>query len=95
MYEIGKVYIWQNQAGAFAALNGTETTVIGPPMRRPDALFNANTIFQETDTPPPDYLRAMVSTNALAGPGDLRPKDPPPGERTVRAMFKLPEPVLV
>jgi hypothetical protein len=28
MYEVGRVYIWQNQVGALESLNGSETTVI-------------------------------------------------------------------
>lgn len=33
MYEIGRVYIWQNVEGKFAHYNGKETTVLGPPER--------------------------------------------------------------
>jgi hypothetical protein len=85
MYEVDRIYIWQNQVGEFAYLNGRETTVVGP-----------MTIFQyrgretraagwPTDTPVPN---GSVSEYIFAGPRDLRRKDPPSGERSILAMFR-------
>ena len=91
MYEVNRVYIFQNQVGMFAYLNGQETTVIGPPRKLPNPLCGHGGLHQETDTPPPHWLRGVTETNVFAGPGDLRPKDAPPGEQSVLDLFKLPE----
>lgn len=83
MYEIGRVYVWQNQVGPFACLNGKETTVIGPleshwqyPTR----------IGQRTDTLDPTAPGVLHAEH-----GDLRPKNDPKGERGIMDLFKLPE----
>ena len=81
-YEVGRVYVWQNLV-LHAHLNGTETTVtedvklhaVGVGIRKPAQL---------TDTLGPDGVRFFA-----AGPGSLRPKNPPPGEQSVLDMFKL------
>jgi hypothetical protein len=90
-YEVGRVYIWQNQVGPFAYLNGKETTVIGDAVKLSNPVLKSGGLHQETDTPPPVFIKDATS-NCCAGPGDLRPKDPPPGEQSVIDMFKQPEP---
>lgn len=82
MYEIGKVYIWQNLVGPMQHLNGTECTVLGPPM-----LFPGLTPGQLTDT----LARDDPTLSIYAERGDLRPKNPPLGERSIMDRFKLPE----
>ncbi|WOH61932.1 hypothetical protein [Bradyrhizobium sp. BWC-3-1] len=89
-YEVGKVYVWQNQSGPFAYLNGKETTVIGHAFKLQNPILSSGGPHQETDTPPPSWL-PHATTNCCAGPGDLRPKNPPPGEQSVLDMFKQPD----
>ena len=86
MYQLNTVYIWQNQVGKYAVLNGTETTVLGGPYQ-PDE--NDEVVWWETNTLPPDetdpnewFMTAYV--------GDLRPKDPPSGEKSILELFTLP-----
>lgn len=81
MYEIGKVYIWQNQVGDGAYMNGTETTVTGAPITGHDPFSGAYFPAQPTDT----LCSAGRVVHALAG--RLRPKNPPPGEQLVRDLF--------
>ena len=85
MYEVGKVYVLQNCTGMDACLNGTETTVIGPP----ESYFSAVEDYR--------FGWPTDSTNAygpvMAFPGDLRPKNPPSGEQLIRTMFE-PKPVM-
>lgn len=86
-YEIGVVYVWQNQVGRLACLNGLECVVIGP----------AKTYFGggdwqygwPTDSQLPD---AMIAHEVMAFPGDLRRKQPPTGLATVLAWFTAPAP---
>lgn len=71
MYEIGKVYVWQNLR-EYAHLNGTETTVTGPL-----EAFNYKHLpgvhfwYCETDTVLDDGWVLWASRN------ELRPKNPP------------------
>lgn len=84
MYEIGKVYIWQNCTGLYAHLNGTETTVTGAPSSGFDVVTNTPTHWgQETDTPAFFPGASFI----WAERGDLRPKNPPPGEQLINEMF--------
>lgn len=80
MYEIGKVYIWQNQVGELAYINETECTVLGPPL---EFLMNDGRLLigQITDT------ECTVNGGIFAERGDLRPKNPPPGEQLINEMF--------
>jgi hypothetical protein len=89
MYKVGEVYIWQNQVGELTYLNETETIIIqGPhPFYREDK--NEIVDGWDTDSPlpnsaPPDFVM-------VAFEGDLRPKDPPRGERSILELFKQPE----
>lgn len=76
MYEIGKVYIWQNLDGPDIYLNGTETLVMGP-MRRCRDQFDNFVMAQLTSTP-------HVSGRKMgAQRGMLRPKHIPPGEQLI------------
>lgn len=86
MYEIGRVYIWQNQSGVLAHLNGTETTVVGPVETHLDLITGKRLQGQATDSTCP-----RDSNFYFAEAGDLRPKNPPAGERSVLDLFKLPE----
>lgn len=84
MYEIGRVYIWQNQVGEASAYNGTECTVLEAE--------------QWHETPSGELkLGQMVITQCGkikgAQRGDLRPKNPPTGEQKIRSMFE-PKPVM-
>ncbi len=84
-YEIGKVYIWQNQVGEMAHLNGTECTVTdGVSMHW--CLISRRWIAGQCTDSPCERGRTYV-----AEAGDLRPKDPPTGERSILDLFKLPE----
>lgn len=84
MYEIGRVYIWQNQTHETAHLNGQETTVLSGP-----ATYRTTSgkliVAQMTDTYPD------IGAGVVAAPGDLRPKDRPPGELKIFDMFRLTE----
>lgn len=90
-YEVGKVYIWQNQVGHLARLNGQETMVTGPKELAVDMATGRLIEIWPTDTPcncdhpEPHALAAMR--------GDLRPKDSPSGEQKVLSWFKT-KPVL-
>lgn len=82
-YKLGQTYIWQNQVGKMAYLNGTECTVLEPPKVHWCGIKRRDVSGQLVDTP------ADVGY-FFAEPGDLRPKDPPKGERTVFDLFKQP-----
>ena len=88
MYEKGKVYIWQNQVGEHAFLNGTETTIIEGPYY--DILFENGYrgISWKTDSKP---AQEGPGVSMHAFPGDLRLKEPPPGQAKIFEMFKLPQ----
>lgn len=86
MYEIGKVYIWQNQVGPLAHLNDTECTVLDHPHEVWCVIKQLHAWGQRTDSPcdnGDNYYFAEV--------GDLRPKKPPRGERSIMALFRAPE----
>lgn len=88
MYEIGKVYIWQNQIGSMVYLNGTECSVVARPQRVWCVINKLHAWGQQTDSPCPNE-----GNYYFAEPGDLRPKDPPPttGERSVMDLFRVPK----
>lgn len=81
MYEIGKVYIWQNQVRQYAKLNGTECTVVDEAKNflMPDGRTARG---QLTDTPGSNPANRMFAER-----GDLRPKNPPSGEQLINEMF--------
>jgi hypothetical protein len=83
-YEVGRVYVWQNLQGAFAYLNGKETTVTGDAKMHSDR-FGNHEVGQTTDTSTGD------GGFFIAGKGMLRPRRPPPGEQSVLDMFKQPD----
>lgn len=83
MYEIGKVYIWVGLAGALASYNGLECTVLGRPVQ-----------WREKSGQPTD-TKTDCGANLYAERGDLRPKRPPPGERSVMELFRNAAPVPV
>lgn len=85
-YEIGKVYIWQNQVGDMAHLNGLECTVLGPIERYFDDLSKTWHMGQKTDLSGHDDISGDFDW--YADQGDLRPKSPPTGEREIMDMFK-------
>lgn len=90
MYEVGKIYIWQNQVGEYAYLNGTETTVLkgpDPTLRRATGKVE---MCWETDSHPPSS-QSITHYVMVAFVGDLRPKDPPKGEKIIMELFKQPE----
>jgi hypothetical protein len=91
MYEVGKVYVWQNQVGDCEYLNGSETTVIrplGPRFKRPEYGIGIEKAW-ETDT---KHRASGYCVEAYFG--ELRPKNPPPGEQLVRDLFE-PKPAMV
>lgn len=88
MYEVGKVYIWQNRVGDAAVLNGMETTVLGKSSGRDletGEYFNG----WQTDTPSSKFSGMNISAKA----GELRLKNPPRGEQKIRDLFE-PKPLL-
>lgn len=91
MYQVDRVYIWQNQVGELAYLNGTETTVIDAEMRflTPEGRSERGW--------PTDTTKVVdgVVWVYFAQAGDLRPKDLPPGEQSILNLFKQPEPETV
>lgn len=95
-YQVGKVYIWQNQVGQYAFINGAECTVIGPEQIyiRKDGGFAKG---WPTDMITGQSVDNQTIWRAFAQPGDLRPKEPPSGEQSIMDQFKLPvrEPELV
>ena len=89
MYEVGKVYIWQNVTErGYEYLNGSETTVIGPAKNMCSLISGETSYAQETDS----YCK-RYKVNCSAKAGKLRPKNPPSGEQLVRDMFQ-PKPVM-
>lgn len=79
MYEIGKVYVWQNLV-EYAYLNGTDTTVTSGPILALDVDSGQFLRGQRTDT-------TVDGITFAAQAGDLRPKNPPPGEQLIRDLF--------
>lgn len=87
-YEIGPVYVWQNQTGNWAYLNGTECRVLGPVERFRSVLTHDIQVGQLVDTVPP----GKPTWCAYVTPGDLRRRDPPPsGEQSIFDQFKVRE----
>ena len=87
MYEIGKIYIWYGMKNDGEFLNGRETIVTGKPKLVRDPRTGETAMAQSTDT----FVNAGRCT--AAKPGQLRPKNPPSGEKLVRDMFQ-PKPVM-
>lgn len=87
MYEVGKVYIWQNQVGDYAFLNGTETTVTSQRCLFYIPAMQRNMYGWKTDSSPPPSQPPDGYMIAFAG--DLRPKDPPSGEKSILELFTL------
>lgn len=88
MYQIGKVYIWQNMVAINESLNGTECTVIGPPVEATDWLTNLKVLVQETDTLTYSRVGAChMNVHAHLGKNQLRPKHSPAGEQSVLDLF--------
>ena len=83
-YEVGAVYIWQN-CNIATYLNGRETTVIGDVEQRVDISTGELYYAQDTDTDPEDGEQY-----ASAEKGQLRPKFPPSGEKSISEMFSKP-----
>lgn len=86
MYEINKIYVWQNQVGEYASLNGVETTVVSEAFD-----FTLHSTFEtriawQTDTYAPGCPR-IEENRMVAFVGDLRPKDPPSGEQKILELF--------
>jgi hypothetical protein len=77
-YEVGRVYVWQNQVGEFAHLNGTECTVTAP------GVVIDGVMQWATDAPAPNPCYVVV-----AYMGDLRPRDTPSGERSIMELFEM------
>lgn len=84
MYEIGRVYIWQNLR-EHVGFNGTETTVIGPMEAFEYKGGGQQFYYCETDTVLDDG-RALWATR-----GQLRPKNPPSGEQSILDLLRVPE----
>lgn len=83
MYKQGVLYIWQNQKGEYAYLNGTETTVLSGPNK---PIGVGMPTWRETDSlmqGKPDLHKWYL----VAFPGDLREKNTPNGERKIMEMF--------
>jgi len=87
-YEIGVVYVWQNQTGSCAWANGTECVVTAPG-RSYISITGQVRYGWPTDTVHPEYP-PMCTVMALAG--DLRRKQPPSGELSIIRMFDLTAP---
>lgn len=92
MYEVGKVYIWINETGDYAHLTGTETTVTSEGYIDTDGKGELVMVW-DTDTPILEKDKALGYDGYQAMAGDLRPKDPPGGERSILELFQ-PQPVL-
>jgi hypothetical protein len=87
MYEIGKVYIWKkNLPAPFTELSGTETTVLSGPSFGVSMFTRSLITVWKTDS----SVNGIFGV--LAEAGDLYPKDPPDGLKSVLKMFeKTPE----
>ena len=81
MYQCGITYIWQNQTGRHAHLNGQETQVTSEYRTFSGIGFLGTRKGWATETPTP------YGGFVLAEPGDLRPKNPPSGERKALELF--------
>lgn len=91
-YEIGVVYVWQNQVGEYSHLNGRETMVTGPATDAYDAQWRRFRAWP-TDTPPVNQRPpGRIDWIQFAEAGDLRRKQPPTGEESILRMFTSPAP---
>lgn len=81
MYQRGITYIWQNQTGQQAHLNGQETQVTSEYRAFSGIGFLGTRKGWATDTP------TAKGGFVLAEPGDLRRKQPPSGERKALELF--------
>ena len=92
VYEVGRIYTWQNLEGEFAPLNGAETTVTGYMI----TYFNKWSKKLETGWPTDTICKRNGEPfRAVALVGHLRPKnEPPKGEQIIRDLF-IPSPELV
>lgn len=90
MYKVGEIYIWQNQVGVFAHINGTETTVIEDRDLYYDAISQRAVAGWLTDTKIINPNTGILQ-HVAAGDGELRPKFPPSGERLIIDLFKINE----
>lgn len=82
-YALGPVYIWQNCLEEWSQLNGTETTVIGNVEEYGYVNNNKKSPAQLTDT-------VFKGQNMCADCYQLRPKNPPSGEKSISEMFSKP-----
>lgn len=86
MYEVGKVYIWQN-CKYKPHMNGQECTVTSVPRMVWDG--RETFLAQKTDSPSSENTSGFWFARA----GQLRPKNPPTGESKTMELFQ-PKPVL-
>lgn len=84
MYEIGAVYIWQNQVDEYRVLNGSECTVLGPVEQWVLKHNGEEVEGQTTDT----LWHGVNGNNMVAFAGDLHRKFPPTGELSIIELFK-------
>ncbi|WP_426078680.1 hypothetical protein [Janthinobacterium sp. PSPC3-1] len=84
LYEVGRVYVWQNQRAPYERLNGMETTVTSGIVVK--TLHGEQHCGQKTDT-----IGQRTGKPILAEMGDLRPLNPPPGEQSVLELFNQPK----
>lgn len=84
LYDVGRVYVWQNLRWPYECLNGLDTTVTDDILHCDVTGRNG----QQTDT-----IWQCSGSPMIAEAGDLRSKNPPSGELSVLDQFKSPEPV--
>lgn len=84
-YEVGGLYVWHNQVGEAAYLNGTETVVTGDIC---DVCYRGELIGRGQPT---STIADDEGNHWYAEPGDLRRKEPPPGQQSIINMFKQPQ----
>lgn len=93
MYEVGRVYIWNSLPHLDPRLWNKETTITGHAFGEYCLTHQEVHIYQPTDTESPDE----PDTYYVAGIGELRPKDVPSGEQSIKDLvsnktrLKLPE----
>lgn len=90
MYQKNCIYLWQNQVGEYAFLNGTEVLVLSEAI--PDFVCNDGSTCTAwlTDSP---ALRSEPGDpwDMYAFEGDLVPKQRPTGLDLILGAFKVPE----
>lgn len=84
MYEIGKVYVWRNQTGVSAHINGEEC-VPEEPAANYRNILTGQTVWGQ---------RVVNSDGVpwIAFRGDLIQKNPPPGEQSILDLLRTPQP---